>query len=76
MEDLGALIESIFGLIELICLLVRLTCRLVGWTVGLFERRGRGYLTIESNSRGGDRQGFRSITYSRRKPRLSRYVVR
>ena len=76
--DLGDAIELILGLFEVICLVIRVTCRLVGWTVGLFTRPREGaYLTIQKNMTGPvERQGFRSITYSRRKPRLSRYVVR
>ena len=75
--DLGDLIELILILFKGICLAVRLICCLVRWTAGLFrDPRDGGYLTIESNRRPAVRQGFRSITYSRRKPRLSRYVVR
>ena len=76
--DLGDAIELIFTLFELICLVIRVTCRVVGWTVGLFTKPREGaYLTIEKNaSRPAERQGFRSITYSRRKLRSTRYVVR
>jgi hypothetical protein len=77
MDGLGDLIELTLNLFELLCLTVRLTCSLVRWTAGLFRGpRDGGYLTIESNHRPAASQGFRSITYSRRKPRLSRYVVR
>lgn len=68
--------ELISSLFEAICVAFRLIRRIIGWTVGLLRPRDAGYLTIEGNPRAAERQGFRSITYSRRKPRLSRYVVR
>jgi hypothetical protein len=76
--DLGDAIELILGLFEVICLVIRVTCRVAGWVLGLFIKpRDGAYLTIEKNaSRPVERQGFRSITYSRRKPRSTRYVVR
>jgi hypothetical protein len=75
--DLGDAIELIFTLIEGLCETGRLTCRLGAWAARLFRKpKDAGYLTIESNRRPAEQQGFRSITYSRRKPRLSRYVVR
>jgi hypothetical protein len=76
--DLGDAIELILGLFEVICLVIRVICRVVGWTVGLFTRpRDGAYLTIEKNaSRPVEGQGFRSITYSRRRLRSTRYVVR
>ena len=68
--------ELISSLFEAIGPAFRLIRRIVGWTVGLFRKpRDSAYLTIETNS-SAERQGFRSITYSRRKPRLSRYIVR
>jgi len=69
--------ELISSLFEAVCVAFRLIRRIVGWTVGLLRRpRDSAYLTIDGSPRPAERRGFRSITYSRRKPRLSRYVVR